>query len=46
MIGSDYGHTDSASEIDALRNLKLKGEVRPEVIDKILYDNCKALYGL
>lgn len=46
VIGSDYGHTDSASEIDALRNLKSKGEVAPEVIDKILYDNAKALYGL
>ena len=46
VIGSDYGHTDSASEIDALRNLKFKGEIGPEVIDKILYDNAKALYGL
>lgn len=45
VIGSDYGHVDSAAEIDALRNLKSKGEVRADVIDKILYDNCKALYG-
>jgi predicted TIM-barrel fold metal-dependent hydrolase len=46
VIGSDYGHVDSAAEIDALRSLKNSGEVEPRVIDKILYDNSKALYGL
>jgi predicted TIM-barrel fold metal-dependent hydrolase len=46
VIGSDYSHVDSAAEIDALRNLKDKGEVDGRVIDKILYDNSKALYGL
>jgi len=46
VIGSDYGHADTSSEIEALRNLKRKGEVDPRVIDKILYDNAKALYGL
>jgi predicted TIM-barrel fold metal-dependent hydrolase len=46
VIGSDYGHTDSASEIDALRNLRAKGEISSEAIEKILYDNAKALYGL
>jgi predicted TIM-barrel fold metal-dependent hydrolase len=46
VIGSDYGHNDTSSEIGALRALKEKGEVEPRVIDKILYDNAKALYGL
>jgi predicted TIM-barrel fold metal-dependent hydrolase len=46
VIGSDYGHADTSSEIEALRNLKKKGELKPEVIDKILYDNPKALYNL
>ena len=46
VIGSDYGHADTSSEIEALRNLKKKGELKPEVIDKILYDNSKALYNL
>ena len=46
VIGSDYGHVDSAAEIDALRKLKNSGEIEPRVIDKILYDNSKALYGL
>ena len=46
VIGSDYGHKDSSAEIEALRKLKLEGDVKPEVIDKILYANAKALYGL
>lgn len=46
VIGSDYGHADTSSEIEALRKLRLKEEVRPEAIDKILYDNARALYGL
>jgi predicted TIM-barrel fold metal-dependent hydrolase len=46
VIGSDYGHNDTSTEIGALRALKSKGEVEPRVIDKILYDNAKALYGI
>jgi len=29
-----------------LRAIKTKGEVEPRIIDKILYDNAKVLYGL
>jgi uncharacterized protein len=46
VIGSDYGHADTSAEIEALRKLKQQGEVERRVIDKILYDNAKALYGL
>ena len=46
LIGSDYGHNDTSSEIEALRLLKNQGEVEPRIIDKILYDNAKALYGI
>ncbi|MBI2359438.1 MAG: amidohydrolase [Deltaproteobacteria bacterium] len=46
VIGSDYGHADTASEIEALRRLREKGEVDPAVINKILDDNPRALYGL
>ncbi|MBI2991762.1 MAG: amidohydrolase family protein, partial [Deltaproteobacteria bacterium] len=46
VIGSDYGHADTASELEALRNLKRQGEVSPGVINKILDDNPRALYGL
>ena len=46
VIGSDYGHSDTSSELDALRNLKNNGEIEPRVIDKILEDNPGRLYGL
>ena len=46
VIGTDYGHTDTSSEIEAIRNLKNIGDVSPEVIDKILDDNPRALHNL
>ena len=46
VIGSDYGHADTATEIEALRRVKERGDVSPRVIDKILADNARALYGL
>jgi len=46
VIGSDYGHADTASELEALRILKERGEIGANVIDKILDDNPRALYGL
>lgn len=46
VIGSDYGHNDTSSELDALRAVKKKGDVPERIIDKILYDNAKALYGI
>lgn len=46
VIGTDYGHNDTSSEIQALRKLKEDGEVPPHVINKILDDNARALYGL
>lgn len=46
VIGTDYGHKDTSSEIEALRNLRKKGEIDPAVITKILDDNARALYGL
>ncbi len=46
MIGTDYGHSDFSSEIEALRLLKQSNTVNPEVIDKILWDNPRALFGL
>jgi predicted TIM-barrel fold metal-dependent hydrolase len=46
LIGSDYGHADTASELEALRKLKQKGEVSADIIDKILDHNPRAFYGL
>ena len=46
VIGTDYGHNDTSTEILALRNIRDSGAVDPEIIDKILDDNARALYGL
>jgi predicted TIM-barrel fold metal-dependent hydrolase len=45
MIGTDYGHTDQSSEIEALRIFQEDGQVPPEVVRKILDDNPSAFYG-
>lgn len=46
VIGTDYGHADTAAEIEALRKLRHEGKVSGHVIDKILDDNPRAFYGL
>ena len=46
VIGTDYGHADQSTEIEALRNLKKMDEIDSSVIDKILSANPKALYNL
>jgi predicted TIM-barrel fold metal-dependent hydrolase len=46
VIGTDYGHSDNASEIEALRKIRNEGKIAARVIDKILDDNARALYAL
>jgi predicted TIM-barrel fold metal-dependent hydrolase len=46
VIGTDYGHNDTSSEILALRKLREDGAVPRRVVNKILDDNAKALYSL
>lgn len=46
VIGTDYGHTDNSSQIEALRMLRQMGGISSRAIDKILWDNARALYGL
>lgn len=46
IVGTDYGHADSSSEIAALRKLREIGEIKRSVVDKILDDNPRAFYGL
>jgi predicted TIM-barrel fold metal-dependent hydrolase len=45
-IGTDYGHNDQSTEVEALRNLKDKGEISPRQYQKIIYDNPKTLFAL
>jgi predicted TIM-barrel fold metal-dependent hydrolase len=46
IIGTDYGHSDSSTEIEALRLLREDNRIGPRVVDKILWDNPRMLYGL
>jgi predicted TIM-barrel fold metal-dependent hydrolase len=46
VIGTDYGHADFSSEIEAIRLLQDKDGVSRDAVRKILWDNAKALYGL
>jgi predicted TIM-barrel fold metal-dependent hydrolase len=46
VVGTDYGHSDTSTEIEALRKLRADGKVPSHVCDKILDDNAKALYAL
>jgi predicted TIM-barrel fold metal-dependent hydrolase len=46
VIGTDYGHTDSSAEIEALRLLRQTSGISPHAIDKILWDNPRRFYGL
>jgi len=45
-IGTDYGHNDQSTEIEALRNLKTLGTITPSQYEKITYHNPKALFAL
>jgi predicted TIM-barrel fold metal-dependent hydrolase len=46
VIGTDYGHSDFSTNIDALTLLRQAQGVPTEVMEKILWDNPRALYGL
>jgi len=46
LIGTDYGHNDQSTEIEAIRNLRTSGILNEEQYRKITWDNPKALYGL
>jgi predicted TIM-barrel fold metal-dependent hydrolase len=46
VVGTDYGHSDTSTEIEALRMMRGKEGISPGIIDKILGANAKALYGM
>jgi predicted TIM-barrel fold metal-dependent hydrolase len=46
VIGTDYGHTDASSEVDAIEIFRNKPEVSDAVKKKILDDNPRTAYGL
>jgi uncharacterized protein len=46
VIGTDYGHTDPSSELDAISVLRQMDGISQETKDRILSHNPKALYHL
>jgi len=46
IIGTDYGHQDSATELNAMHGLEAREDIDPRVVAKILDANARALYGL
>ena len=46
VIGTDYGHNDQSTEIEALRNLKELGSITTPQYEKIIDQNPKALFAL
>ncbi|NQV45606.1 MAG: amidohydrolase family protein [Rhodospirillales bacterium] len=46
IVGTDYGHTDTAAEIEALRLLKERDGISAASVDKILGPNPTKLYAL
>jgi predicted TIM-barrel fold metal-dependent hydrolase len=46
VMGTDYGHVDTASQLEALQILKSDEKVSPEIADKILDENARELYGI
>jgi predicted TIM-barrel fold metal-dependent hydrolase len=45
-IGTDYGHNDQSTEVEALRNLRAMGTITPAQYEKITYHNPKELFAL
>ena len=46
VIGTDYGHTDTSSDVDAIKMFRERTDLTPKVKQKILSDNARALYAL
>jgi predicted TIM-barrel fold metal-dependent hydrolase len=46
VMGTDYGHADTASELAALNTLRSMSAVGSERANKILDDNARTLYAL
>jgi predicted TIM-barrel fold metal-dependent hydrolase len=46
VIGSDYGHNDPSKEPEFVKNMRAREDVAPQIIEKILCQNPRQLYGL
>jgi predicted TIM-barrel fold metal-dependent hydrolase len=46
VVGTDYGHTDISSDIDAIKLFRQRTDLPDAVKRKILSDNARALYAI
>lgn len=46
VIGTDYGHLDPSSDVDAITDFRQREDISQQTKDKILHYNPKALYNL
>jgi predicted TIM-barrel fold metal-dependent hydrolase len=46
VIGSDYGHADTSSELEVFQSFAKRNDIGQDAVTKILSDNAKALYAL
>ena len=46
VLGTDYGHADTSTELVAHQKLRQRDDVSPQVVDRILDANARALYGI
>jgi predicted TIM-barrel fold metal-dependent hydrolase len=46
VIGTDYGHADTSTDLEAIQELQARKDLDSVVIRKIIDDNPRALYGL
>jgi predicted TIM-barrel fold metal-dependent hydrolase len=46
VIGTDYGHTDASSEVDAIEIFRKNAAIAEPIKKKILEDNPRALYAI
>jgi uncharacterized protein len=46
VIGSDYGHNDPSKEPEFIKNMRAREDLAPSLVEKILCENPRGLYGL
>jgi uncharacterized protein len=46
VIGTDYGHSDPSSDVDAIRTFQQRTDITPDAKRRILHDNPATLYAL
>lgn len=46
VMGTDYGHEDAGTEVEAFANLRAQGAIAEEDLDRIMTENAKGLFKL